>query len=251
MKILILSDLHIELEDFRIDTNQVDVVILAGNIHIKEKGFKWALNNIKNIPVLYILGNHEFYTKAYPRLVHKLKDLAQNTNIHILERDTIILNGINFLGCTLWTDFELYGDPRIAGYECQQVMTDYKKIRISPNFSKLRSIDVAAIHRRSINWLCSELEDRQNEINIVISHHAPSEKSLPYKYKQDIISSAYVSNLENVIEKYQPRFWIHGHLHNSSNYKIGQTHIICNPRGYLGERNHEFDAELTIESSAS
>jgi len=247
MKILILSDLHIEFEDYQIDISEVDVVVLAGDIHVKEHGYHWAEKNIKNIPVIYVLGNHEFYGKAYPKLVGKLKEEAKGSNIHILEKDAINIDGIEFLGCTLWTDFELFGDPRIAGYECQQVMTDFKKIRLSPKFSKLRSIDVASIHRQSISWLSNELEKADCKNCVVVTHHAPSKQSVPEHYKENIISSAYASNLENIIEKYKPNYWVHGHLHNSSNYSIGETQIICNPRGYSDERNDSFDHKFIIE----
>ena len=247
MKILILSDLHIEFDDYKIEYSTIDLVILAGDIHTKDHGLKWALNNIKNIPVIYILGNHEFYGKAYPKLIHSLKESAKNSNVHILEKDVLSIDGVNFLGCTLWTDFELFGDPRIAGFECQQVMTDFKKIRVSPKFSKLRSLDVASIHRQSLAWLCKELDKRRKQTNIVITHHAPSARSLPEQYKNDMVSSAYVSNLDDVLKKYSPSYWIHGHLHNSSNYLVGATQVICNPRGYPNERNSNFKDDYIIE----
>jgi hypothetical protein len=107
-------------------------VVLAGDIATKGLGVKWALKHIKDKPVIYVLGNHEFYGKTYPKHIYELKELAENTNIHILEKDVKTVNGVNFIGTTLWTDFEILGDPRIAGYEYQQVMTDYKKIRRLP-----------------------------------------------------------------------------------------------------------------------
>ena len=162
MKIQVLSDLHIEFETFEFESNDADVVVLAGDIHIKDKGVAWALENIKDKPVIYVLGNHEFYGKAYPKHVDALKQQVQGSNIHVLENDIFTIDGVNFLGCTLWTDFALYGDPRLAGYHCQQVMTDFKKIRLSPKFSKLRSIDVATIHRRSLQWLQEALNKRRS-----------------------------------------------------------------------------------------
>jgi len=247
MRILILSDLHIEFEAFEIDSSNVDVVVLAGDIHVKEHGFHWAVTKVKDIPVIYVLGNHEFYGKAYPRLITRLKELSKESNIHILEKDVICLDGVNFLGCTLWTDFQLLGDAKMAGSECQEIMTDYRRIRVSPTFSKLRSIDVAAIHWQSRAWLCGELEKLDKQRCIVVTHHSPSVKSLPPHYKGQMISSAYASDLEHIIEKYTPDFWIHGHLHNSSNYTVGQTQIICNPRGYPDERNIDFNGQYVIE----
>lgn len=247
MKIQILSDLHIEFQEFEYVETDSDVVILAGDIHTKDKGVLWALDNIKNKPVIYVLGNHEFYGKAYPKFVHSIKEKVKDTNIHLLEKDVLEIEGVNFLGCTLWTDFNLFGDPRITGYQCQEIMTDFKKIRVSPKFSKLRSIDVASIHRQSIAWLKSELENKRNSQNIVITHHGPSTKSLPKGKEKEISSAAYVSKLEGVINEYYPSYWIHGHMHNSSNYKIGSCNIVCNPRGYPDERNPEFRSDYTIE----
>ena len=241
MKIQILSDLHVEFENYSYPDCDCDVVVLAGDIHVKERGVKWALENIKDKPVIYVLGNHEFYGKTYPKLIGQLKDLAENTNVHILEKNVVTIGGINFLGTTLWTDFEILGDPRIAGYECQQVMTDYKKIRKLPGYSKIRSLDTAIYHKHSKTWLQKEFERHQGEINVVVTHHGPSIQSAPEYYRENITVSAYVSDLDELILKYQPTTWVHGHLHNSSDYMISKTRVLCNPKGYPGEINPEFD----------
>ncbi len=247
MKILVLSDLHIEFEPFEVDYSAADVVILAGDIHVKSNGYKWVSENIKDVPVIYILGNHEYYGKAYPKLVDDLKGRANHGNIHILEKDTVTIDGVNFLGCTLWTDFELFGDARLAGYQCQQVMNDFRHIRISPRFSKLRSIDAASIHRQSLIWLGNELEKRQGETNIVVTHHAPSRRSLPGPFQENIVGAAYASDLEHVIARSNPHYWIHGHTHNSSDYVIGKTRVLSNPKGYPDERNPDFRENFMIE----
>lgn len=145
MKIQILSDLHIKFEEYDYPITDADLVVLAGDIHGTDKGIIWAQENIK-VPVIYVLGNHEYYKKAYPKFIREIKDTARNSNVHVLENDYINIDGINLLGCTLWTDFELFGDPRDSGYQCQQIMTDYKKIRRSPSYSKMITIDTAVIH---------------------------------------------------------------------------------------------------------
>ena len=209
MKVQLLSDIHVEFHDYSVDPYDSELIILAGDIHVKEKGVDWAISNIKDKPVLYVLGNHEFYGKAYPKLVSSLKEKTKDTNVHILEKDVFSINGINFLGCTLWTDFELFGDARLTGYQCQQMMTDYKKIRVSPKYSKLKSIDVSIIHRQSVDWLKQELKKRENETNVVITHHGPSTLSLPNHRKDDVLSAAYVSDLEEIINAYGPKYWVH------------------------------------------
>lgn len=246
MNIHLLSDIHIEFDDFQYENIDCDLVVLAGDIHIKDKGVLWALENIKDKPVIYVLGNHEFYGKAYPKHINILKELCKGTNVHLLEKDTIEINGVQFLGCTLWTDFEIYGDPRIAGAHCQTVMTDYKKIKVSPKYSKLRSIDVSSIHRQSLKWLQSELSKLHGSKTVVITHHGPSEKSVPEEYIGNTVTSAYVSNLEETILEYAPSLWLHGHLHNSSSYKIGNCKVVCNPRGYPDELNPNFKPRLVV-----
>ena len=85
MKLQILSDLHIEFAPYEIVETDADVVILAGDIHLGDRGFKWAKENIRNKEVIYVLGNHEFYREATPRLFEKLKEKIKDTNIHVPE----------------------------------------------------------------------------------------------------------------------------------------------------------------------
>jgi len=247
MKLHILSDLHSEFEDYDYNETDSDVVVLAGDTNIKERGIAWALDTIKEKPIVYIMGNHEYYGSAYPKLANSLKEKCKGTNLHLLENGSFTYQNVNILGCTLWTNFELFGDPRVFGYECQQVMSDYKKIRVSPKFSKLRSIDVAAIHKRSLNWLESELNSYMGQKNIVVTHHAPSPASLAEERRHETTSAAYASQLEHIVKKYNPTLWVHGHIHVSSDYNLGSCRVLCNPRGYPDERNPDFNAELVVE----
>lgn len=247
MKVQVLSDLHIEFDGFKVNTTGSDVVVLAGDIHVENKGVLWALENIRDKPVIYVLGNHEYYGSAYPQLANSLKKLTRGTNVKILENDTFTFEGVNFLGCTLWTDFELFGDAKLAGNQCQQRMSDYRKISISPNNSKLRSLDVANIHTTSLNWLKKELKLRKDQINIVVTHHGPDTRSLPDINSKNIIDAAYVSRLERILIDYNPDMWLHGHLHNSSDYTVGNCRVVCNPRGYPGGRNPKFNDHLLLE----
>lgn len=212
-----------------------------------KKGIDWANKNFPDKPVFYILGNHEYYGQAWPKHVETLKQLAQGSNIHILENQSLTVNEVVFLGCTLWTDFKLFGDPRIAGYEATQTMTDYKKIRVSPSYRKLRSIDTATIHNKSLNWLGEEFIKNKGKKIVAISHHAPSLQSIPEKYKNDILTAAYVSNLDRFVQESGAALWIHGHLHAQCDYMIGSTRVICNPRGYPHEYNYNFVPDFTVE----
>ena len=126
-------------------------------------------------------------------------------------------------------------------------MNDYKMIRRDPSYSKLRSIDTFLMHHQSLKWLQASLESSTTEKNIVVTHHAPSIKSIPVWLKEDIVSSAYASNLEAVILKYQPQYWIHGHIHVPTKYEVGDTTVLCNPHGYMNEPYNGFDKNLIIE----
>ena len=250
MNIGVYSDLHLEFAPFEPDLDRADVLVLAGDIHIGSKALDWLAGLSLNIPVLYVLGNHEYYKHTYPKLVTKLREQARGTNIQVLHRDVVVLDGVAFHGATLWTDFKLQGlDPRIAGFECQQVMTDYKKIRVLPNYSKLRSIDTALAHERDKAWLRESLLGSTAKYNVVISHHAPSMKSIQERDRQDVASNAYASSMEYFIRDTLPNLWIHGHVHHSCDYWIDDCRVVSNPRGYHNE-NPDFNPSLQISLSS-
>ena len=247
MKIHILSDLHTEFDPFDMPHSDSDVVVLAGDTHVGLRGVEWAISSIPEKPVLYVLGNHEYYRQAYPKLIRKVRERIEGTNLILLENDSIEMGDVTFHGATLWTDFELFGDPRVAGYECQQKMTDFKKIRREPGYSKIRALDISSIHKKSLKWLEKSLKFSLTEKNVILSHHAPSLRSMPEKLKDDLISAAYTSNLEGFIGVHKPNLWVHGHVHVSSDYFLNGCRVVCNPRGYPDERNPEFSSQLVID----
>jgi predicted phosphohydrolase len=247
MKLHILSDPHLEFTPFLPPLLDTSVVILAGDIQPGDKGVIWAMANFQYSEVIYIPGNHEYYGKSLPDHTKKLKDIAKGSNVHVLENDAFILGEVVFLGCTLWTDFELFGNPRVAGYYATQSLTDYSRIRVSPSYRKLRSIDTAGIHHGSCHWLASQFKQYPGKKLIVVSHHAPSARSLPEGYEQDILSAAYASMMDDFVADSNISLWVHGHIHQNRDYTIGNTRIICNPRGYLHEQNPDFKADMLIE----
>ena len=247
MKIQIISDLHQEFGLTELSFDNAEVVVIAGDVNLGIKGLHWIQSRIKDKPVIYVLGNHEYYKNSYPKILNKLKILAENTNVHVLEDSFIDIDDVRFHGCTLWTDFSIFGDPMEYGSICQSVMNDYKMIKRDPSYSKLRSIDTCKIHQFSRKWLDESLQDSKKSKNIVITHHAPSLQSVPEKYKNDPVTAAYASNMEDFILNHQPDFWIHGHIHSPSRYPLGKTEIICNPHGYIDEPYNGYDKELIIE----
>lgn len=224
-----------------------DLIILAGDINLGTKGIEWIKGTIKDLPVIYVLGNHEYYKGSYPKTLNAIVQSAANTNVRVLENRSVVINDITFHGATLWTDFALFGDSRMSGVVCQGAMNDYKMIRRDPSYSKLRSIDTFLLHQQSVRWLQSSLESTTTKKNVVVTHHAPSAKSLPDDRKNDILSAAYASNVESLILKYQPQYWIHGHIHTPVKYQLGETTILCNPHGYINEPYNGFDRNLVID----
>lgn len=247
MKIQIISDIHQEFGMENLYFDRADIIILAGDINLGTKGVKWIKSAIKEKPVIYVLGNHEYYKGTYPKTLNKIIESAKGSNIHVLENEYVMIEDITFHGATMWTDFSLFGNPRKHGMICQPVMNDYKKRRRDPSYSKLRTIDTFQIHNKSIKWLEESLTLSSTEKNIVVTHHAPSIKSLPEKYKTDPISSAYASNLEYMTERFNPDLWIHGHIHTPCDYNINKTRIICNPHGYISDKYNGYQKELIVE----
>ncbi len=248
MKILIFSDLHLEFGAFEPPNIDADIVILAGDTSPGLNGLEWAKQAFSDKTVLYLLGNHEYYGYAMPKLLNDLRQKALGSNVHILENDKFEIEGFKFLGCTLWTDFKLFGEAQIARQEAQLWMNDYEKIRVSPKFRKLRAVDTQILHYKSIRWLKSELKDNPQK-TIVVTHHAPSRQSL-VKTEQsnlDLLNAAYASSLDELILKSGPLLWIHGHIHEPRDYKIGKTRIVSNPRGYAFEESPSFRREFVVE----
>lgn len=247
MKIQVISDIHREFGASELSFENADVVVLAGDIDLGTKGIEWAKEFIPNKPVIYLLGNHEYYKGYYPRTLNKVIECAARSNVIVLENNSVDFGNIRFHGATLWTDFSIFGDPRHYGMMCQEKMNDYKKIRRDPSYSKLRSIDTYNLHQQSKMWLQKSLESSKEFKNIVITHHAPSIKSVPDHLLSDPLTSAYTSNLEHIITEFKPLYWIHGHIHTPVRYKIDTTEIICNPHGYITEKYNGYEKELIIE----
>ena len=247
MKIQVISDLHQEFGFNEISFEKADVVVFAGDTNIGTRGIDWIRERIKQLPVIYILGNHEYYDGSYPETLNAIIDLANGTNIHVLENKSLELEGVTFHGATLWSDFGLFGNASLATSICQEMMNDYRLIRKGSSYTRLKPIDTYRIHEESIRWLESSLSNSSTEKNVVVTHHAPSIKSVPDSRKEDIVLAAYASNLEQTILKYQPDYWIHGHIHQSSHYRIGKANVICNPHGYMKERSRDFNPELLLE----
>ena len=246
MKIYLLSDVHLEFDTFIPPRLDVDVVILAGDIHVGLAGIEWAKNTFADTPVVYVLGNHEYYDSNMQQVFSEIKETVVNTNVHVLDNDSITIGTTQFFGCTLWTDFNLHGEPRSAKNLATRYLNDYSSIYYGPNNRSLRTHDSYAKHVKSVNWLKKRLSQASKQ-SVVITHHAPSAKSLPHQFVNQELEAAYASSLDYLVKESKAALWCHGHIHISSNYMLGQTRVVCNPRGYSDHQNPEFDPYMILE----
>jgi Icc-related predicted phosphoesterase len=247
MKIQIFSDIHLEFGIREIPAADADIVIFAGDIDLGESGVNWMTRHFNHLPVIWVLGNHEYYHNSLPGLLYKLKELTRDTNVTLLENESIQKEGITFHGATLWSDFELSGNTKLAALECYRRMNDYRLIRKDPDHSRIHPADTLALHKETRIWLEKSLTESKTKKNVVITHHAPSGKSLPEIFGKHLISAGFASNLEDFILDTKPEVWIHGHIHRTVDYTIGQTRVICNPMGYPKEKNTGYTDKLVIE----
>jgi predicted phosphodiesterase len=251
MRIRVLSDLHLEFGAIELPPAQADVVVLAGDIGLGDRGLEWGRKTFLGVPVLYVPGNHEYYGNALPRLLDLLKT-GSGFDVRVLDGEEFRMGDVTFLGCTLWTDFRLDGDPRAAMLAAARGMTDYRRIRVSPTYRKLRPQDTAGLHRKARGWLETRLREGHGRKTVVVTHHAPSQRSLDSvdgdgrEEGDGRLAPAYASNLEALIEETAPALWIHGHHHRKRDFRIGETRVIANPRGYPGEVSG-FEPGLVVE----
>jgi predicted phosphodiesterase len=248
MKIHVLSDLHLEFSNLPPPSAHSDVVVLAGDIWKKDHGIHWARSTWPDSEIIYVAGNHEFYGSERNSVLDKLRSAAKDNAIHFLENDEIIINNTRFLGCTLWTDFMLYGAERadISIQAGQYNLNDFRLIKEGNDlFTPLDSIQ---LFQESVSWLKNKLTSDDKQKTVVITHHLPSSTSISEKYANEPLNPCFASNLDYLFGI--PNIWIHGHTHDSFDYFERNTRVVCNPRGYVqyGQpENKKFNPEFIIE----
>ena len=247
MRLRILSDLHLEFEPFTPPAVESDVVILAGDVGTGRNGLKWALKTFPDRPVIYVLGNHEFYGQKLQKLIKELQELADGTNIRLLENEQCSIGEVVFLGATLWTDFGLNGNPVLSEVVAQTGMNDYRRIRTLPRYSRLRPSDTRRLHVQSRQWLEDRVLSLKGRKVVVVTHHAPSRESIPPAFDGDACNPAFASDMSRFIVESEARLWVHGHIHCCCDYAVGKTRVIANPRGYPTEPRTGFDPGLIVE----
>jgi Icc-related predicted phosphoesterase len=256
MNIQIFSDLHVDVfppKPITIAAN-VDLVIVAGDTC---EGALRAFEHLRRIvpmsvPAVMVMGNHEFYRRFIFDELAVARSQASAFNIHLLENDTVILGGIRFTGATLWSDHLIFGQAsQLAAMSASaRGLNDHRLIGWQKKpWLRFRPQEAALLHHKSKAWLAETLNTAWNGPTVVVSHHAVCWSSVDPGLRSDLLTAAYVSDLSSLIEAGQPDLWVHGHVHRSSDYRIGQTRILCNPHGY-GNENPRFDGALVVEIDA-
>lgn len=247
MKIQIVSDLHLEFSDYFIkNENNADVLILGGDIMLAEKillpeselgiRFRDFLKRVSfQFPhVIYIAGNHEFYSGYWSKSLDKLRAAcAVHDNVYFLERDTKIINDVVFVGGTLWTDMNK-GDP-LTLHAVRDMINDFRTITDdSLGYTKLKPATTVQRHRETKQYIELIVKQHSDKKVVVVGHHTPSYQSCHEAYKSDhIMNGAYHSDLTDImLDNPQIKLWTHGHTHHPFDYTVGECRVVCNPRGY-------------------
>jgi predicted phosphodiesterase len=227
-------------------------VILAGDIYAPgASGVTWAANAFPNSKVLIVPGNHEFYDRHYGLTLVAMHNTASMfDNVWILDSTTLIIDGVAFIGATLWTDFNLYGvenqeKAMLAGL---RGMNDFHVITHTRDAVPLTPEHTLMFHNEQREFIREALVQAEGK-KVVITHHAPSIQSVPERYRTHPLTPCFASNVEALVEKAD--LWIHGHTHDSFDYQLGKCRVICNPRGYpvYGHKpeNPNFNPHLIVE----
>ena len=228
--------------------------MVAGDIHVKgpERSIGWLAEHVcPYMPVVFVAGNHEYYHAGYTESLARSREVAAGIeNLHFLENDEVMINDVVFGGATLWTDFELMGHRPFVVHYCELMMNDYHEIAFTrqPRRARLRVPHTVKFHRDSRKFIEDFLARHCRSRTVVVTHHAPSRYSIAPRFENDISSAAFASDLAASMIERGPAVWVHGHVHDRFDYKLGKTRVLCNPRGYPGERHFaDFDFGKVIE----
>ena len=285
MKIALGSDLHLEFGTIELkNTEAADVLVLAGDICVA-RDIELMNNNFysqrvraerylaffeqvsKEFPkVVYVMGNHEHYHGDFAYTYGILKKATEHLdNFYLLEKETLVVDDVTFIGATVWTDMNdsdtttLHAMPRMMNdfhgvdnslrmisrqvplyddgeYNVDRKITGYKTKESPSRFSPQDAVDD---HNKALDYINHVTAEKPDEKFVVISHHCPSEQSVHDKYRADtIMNGGFRSNLDDFI-CYRPqiKLWMHGHTHEDFDYVLGETRVVCNPRGYIGHEN--------------
>ncbi|WP_438275829.1 metallophosphoesterase [Nitrobacter sp.] len=259
MKLQIFSDLHIgvaPIKPIKI-AKDIDAVVVAGDTC---EGTVRAFEHLRQIvplaiPIVMVMGNHEYYRRFIPDELALAREQAPSFNVHVSENDSIVIGNstvvgcVRFIGATLWTDYAIFGAANVAAVmnACANGMNDHRLIGWQKQpWLRFRPQEAVLLHHQSKAFLTEMLATPFDGPTVVVTHHAPHWNSVHPRFRSDPVTGAFVSDMSALIETYQPTLWVHGHVHNSSDYRVGTTRVLANPHGY-GPENPDFNGELVVE----
>lgn len=252
MKLRIISDIHADInrnENYKFNFND-DFMIICGDISgDRFTTEKWINENIKS--GIFVEGNHFGYnsitydeqdTKQYSNKY--LKNKFKDGLVRFLEDDFIIIDNIVFVGCTLYTDFNLYGNTISDSILSRKYINDYRYVKIKDKENNtIRYIspsDIIKYHKKSISFINKTCKKYQNKKIVAITHYAPSINCVSEEYKNSIINSSYASNLEWIMKNNNNLvLWCHGHTHSDIDFVKYGTRVVCCPFGYYNENKRD------------
>ncbi|MFB6097574.1 MAG: metallophosphoesterase [Salinibacter sp.] len=266
MRLRVLSDLHIRDHgppDFPrwASDPPADVVLIVGDVHRGTKSIHWMRAAFPERPVVYVAGNHEHYDGYLDATLASLRRTADPCpepesdgpapeGVYFLERDEMVLGDLRILGCTFWTGFELFGEQRASAMRaCRANVDDYRHIHLLRARRVLRPRDTARAHQTSVQWLRNRFTAPSPpgvRDTVVLTHHAPAPRSVDPRYADSLTSAAFVARQDDLVEMSGVALWVHGHVHASFDYRLGDTRVLANPKGH-GDENPEFQPDLVVD----
>lgn len=226
MRIQLISDIHLDFDRDKgvkfvksLDPEGIDVLVIAGDV------CELNCHNVRPFDILdakyphivYILGNHEYYRWNFRDTLRNFKEIGDTyENFHCLENETIDIDGVKFSGCTMWFSYT----------ECNRLfeknMYDFTAIHYFRT-------EVYGRNRESLAFLAAQ------DADVVVTHHLPSYRSVHPKYAGEPTNLFFLCNVDEIVKNSGAKYWLHGHTHTPADYMLGDTNVICNPRGYPGE----------------
>lgn len=248
MLIKLISDLHLEASNFRYVDHGEHVCVLAGDAGEGMRGVNWALANIpSHIQVFYVPGNHEYYGNNYPLLNKMFRDHNKKcTHVRVLMQEVITKDSwdVEFVGTTLWTDFNLYGNAPLHERAWAQGLNDSVWMRNGDR--RVNADDFKKWNKASLRFLKKVAATPTEKTRILITHYC-FEMSVSARYRGDPLTPGFATKIPvDIHEKFA--YHMHGHTHDSMNYQMPYgTKVICNPRGYGMENVGAFNGELVLD----
>lgn len=244
ISIAVSSDLHLAPSSTCRRNNalyyppEADIIILAGDIAVGDLAAEEAVNLAERYPnsqIILIAGNHEFYYSTIDRQIERYRRAcADHNRVHFLENDGVELFGIRFLGCTLWSDFSLLGEPEIAMHQAETCIADFKYIK-SREGAIIKPKDIISKFEESYRFLDDQLASGDPAKTVVVTHFPPGMRTRNPNFEVDPLTAYFQANVDFLIENYQPALWVYGHNHFSADLTVGRTRILSNQLGYPSE----------------